>query len=85
LPELVTNNPDGYKSVDYSKLTALLIEVNQAQEEKIASQGQKLEQQQEQIKALQAQVARIDRLEVTLQQLQEQIQTSTSQTISSHN
>jgi hypothetical protein len=35
LPEVVSTAPDGYKSVDYSKLTAFLIEVSRAQQEQI--------------------------------------------------
>ncbi|MEM1119631.1 MAG: tail fiber domain-containing protein [Bacteroidota bacterium] len=59
LPEIVTTNPDGYKSLDYGKLTALLIEVNQAQ--------------QEEIEALKAQVAKIGQIEKVLNQLQAKI------------
>ena len=49
LPELVSEDSEGVLSVDYGKLTALLIEVNQAQESRI-------EAQQTEIEALQAQV-----------------------------
>ncbi|MEO1436639.1 MAG: tail fiber domain-containing protein, partial [Bacteroidota bacterium] len=74
LPEIVTNNSDGYKSVDYSKLVALLIEVNQAQEAKLTDQSEQLKQQQTEIDQLKAQVARIDQLEQLLTELQTEVQ-----------
>jgi len=36
LPEIVSTDSAGYKSVDYSKITALLIEVNKAQQNQFA-------------------------------------------------
>jgi len=35
MPELVTTNNDGYKSLDYAKMVSFLVEVNKAQQNKI--------------------------------------------------
>ena len=59
LPEVVSTDVEGYKSVDYSKLTALLIEVNKVQ------QGQ-LEQQATEIEALKDQLSEVEQLKKRL-------------------
>jgi ABC-type bacteriocin/lantibiotic exporter with double-glycine peptidase domain len=43
LPQLVTETDNGIKKVDYSSLTALLIQVNKEQEDKILSQEIKIQ------------------------------------------
>ena len=43
LPELVHDRENGYKGVDYSKLTGLLIEVVKTQQEKIESLESRLD------------------------------------------
>jgi len=50
LPEIVSTSEDGIKSVDYSKLTALLIEVNKAQENKMEQQGIRIAALEKQLK-----------------------------------
>ncbi|MBQ4820678.1 tail fiber domain-containing protein [Aquimarina sp. MMG016] len=55
LPEVVATDDNGYKSVDYSKLTALLIEGMKEQETRI--------------QALETQVNKIDRLEALVSEL----------------
>jgi hypothetical protein len=42
LPELVGETGDGYKSLDYAKLTAFLVEVTKAQQERITALEQRL-------------------------------------------
>jgi hypothetical protein len=42
LPELVGETSDGYKSLDYAKLTAFLVEVTKAQQERITKLEQRL-------------------------------------------
>jgi len=42
LPEIVHTDPDGYKSMDYPKLTAFLVEVNKAQQEEISAQQEEI-------------------------------------------
>jgi hypothetical protein len=37
-PQVVATGADGYKTVDYAKLTALLVEVTKAQQAEIAAQ-----------------------------------------------
>jgi hypothetical protein len=44
LPEIVSTDSEGYKSVDYSKLTALLIEVNKEQQLQLASQQEQIDE-----------------------------------------
>ncbi|MEO1438711.1 MAG: tail fiber domain-containing protein, partial [Bacteroidota bacterium] len=72
LPEIVTTGSDGYKSVDYSKLVALLIEVNQAQEVKIATLEAQLE-------TLGTEVSKVNQLEEALGDIQAQLQTLQNQ------
>lgn len=59
LPELVKTGSDGIKTVDYPKLTAVLIEANKEQSSKIAQQNDRLAEQ----------ASRISDLEQTNQQL----------------
>ena len=61
LPEVVSQDAEGYKSVDYSKLTPLLIEAVKelkAQDESLEAQDEarqaQIESQQNQIEALKA-------------------------------
>lgn len=57
LPEIVTENNNGYKSVDYTKLTALLIEVNQAQQKQIDQLNTRVKQLEAMQHQLQAQIS----------------------------
>lgn len=43
MPQLVTETENGIKKVDYSSLTAFLIQVNKEQEDKILSQETKIQ------------------------------------------
>jgi hypothetical protein len=52
LPEIVSTDSAGYKSVDYSKITALLIEVNKVQQKQINDLAGIVEQQNEKIEHL---------------------------------
>lgn len=52
LPEIVSTDSAGYKSVDYSKITALLIEVNKAQQKQIDELVKTVEIQNEKINQL---------------------------------
>jgi len=45
LPEVVSTGPDGYRTVDYARLTAFLIEVAKGQETEIARQREALDAQ----------------------------------------
>lgn len=64
----MTTDEDGYKSVDYSKLTAFLIQVNKEQEAKIQSLEQKLVQTDDLKNQLQATNERLEKLEALLMQ-----------------
>ncbi len=52
LPEIVSTDSDGYKSVDYSKIAALLIEVNKVQEKKIKELQEAVDSQNDKIDQL---------------------------------
>ena len=52
LPEVVSTGPDGYRTVDYARLTAFLIEIAKAQETEIARQREALEKQRALLEAL---------------------------------
>jgi ABC-type transporter Mla MlaB component len=52
LPEIVSTDTEGYKSVDYSKIIALLIEVNKKQQQEIEELKISLKMQNEKIDAL---------------------------------
>ncbi|MFK5855335.1 MAG: tail fiber domain-containing protein, partial [Bacteroidota bacterium] len=52
LPEIVSTDAEGYKSVDYSKITALLIEVNKAQQIELEALKNSVQQQNEKIEQL---------------------------------
>ena len=71
LPELISTDANGIMAVDYAKLTALLIEVNQAQEDKIDS--------------LEARLEKMEKLEARLEALEASLQSSphTHATVSS--
>jgi hypothetical protein len=58
VPELVNTSADGYKSVSYEKLTALLVEAVKEQQTQIDAQQTQIEAQQKRIDALEAMVAR---------------------------
>ena len=45
LPEVVSAGPDGYRTVDYARLTAFLVEVAKGQESEIARQREILDEQ----------------------------------------
>lgn len=49
LPEVVRTGTDGYRSVDYCKLVALLIEANKEQQRQIESHKEQITSQQEQL------------------------------------
>jgi hypothetical protein len=56
LPEVVSEDAQGYKSVDYSKLTPLLIEATKAQQVQIEGQQAQIEEQRAQIESQQVQI-----------------------------
>lgn len=60
LPEVVGTNPDGYKYLEYAKLTAFLIEVNKAQQTQIQAQAERLTQLEQKIQEIQAGSGEID-------------------------
>ena len=64
MPELVGTNSNGYKSLDYPKLSAFLIEVDKMQQTEIEELKILLNQQHKQIEVQQA---RIDKLESLIQ------------------
>jgi len=72
LPELVTTDAKGYKSVDYSKLTALLIEAIKEQQkiiDKLKQSGEKNQQQFQKLNAqFEAMSKRIENIELLLKQ-----------------
>ena len=78
LPEIVSTDAEGYKSVDYSKLSAFLIEVNKAQQAQIEMQQTKVEAQQAQIEMQQrkdeAQQAQIEMQQTKVEAQQAQIE-----------
>ena len=63
LPQVVSTQPDGYKSVDYAKLSALLVEVVKAQKARLESQQTRLEAQQQMLEQLQRQVGELSELD----------------------
>ncbi|MDL2718637.1 MAG: tail fiber domain-containing protein, partial [Acidobacteriota bacterium] len=52
LPEVVSTGPDGYRTLDYARLTAFLIEVAKGQEAEIARQREALDEQRALLDAL---------------------------------
>ena len=88
LPEIISTDAKGYKSVDYSKLSAFLIEVNKAQQVQIEMQQAKDEAQQAQIEmqqrkdeaqqaeilALRLQVSELNALKLQMVQLEKIVQ-----------
>jgi hypothetical protein len=52
LPEVVSTGPDGYRTVDYARLTAFLVEVAKSQETEIARQREALDEQRALLDAL---------------------------------
>jgi hypothetical protein len=52
LPEVVSTGPDGYRTIDYARLTAFLMEVAKAQEAEIARQRDALDEQRAVLDAL---------------------------------
>jgi regulator of replication initiation timing len=67
LPEIVSKGNDGYLSVEYSKLTPVLIEAIKEQQKQISSQNAQIEsqkQENQQLKSeLQTMKERLDRIE----------------------
>ena len=53
-PEMVTTDADGYKSVDYSRLTPVLVEAIKEQQQQIEAQKAETEAQKAEIEALKA-------------------------------
>jgi hypothetical protein len=79
LPQLITTDSDGFKAVEYTKLTALLIEG-------IKAQQQQIDDLKAENTALKAQTAKINQLESMLLELQAQVseqQAEASNTVSS--
>ena len=58
-PEVVATNSDGYKAVDYAKLTALLNEAIKEQQSQISAQASTIEEQQVMLNALLQQNAQL--------------------------
>jgi hypothetical protein len=54
LPHVVGETPDGYKTLDYAKLTALLIEVAKAQQAELASQREVIDELRARVERLEA-------------------------------
>lgn len=52
VPEVVRTGQDGYKSVDYTKLTPLLIEAIQSQQEQISTQQEQISMQEDRLKRI---------------------------------
>ena len=52
-PELVSTGTDGYKGVDYGKLSAVLLEAVKAQQKEIAGQNAKIDKLENELKLLQ--------------------------------
>jgi P pilus assembly chaperone PapD len=52
LPEVVSTGADGYRTVDYARLTAFLIEVAKSQEAEIARQREALDEQRARLESL---------------------------------
>ena len=77
LPEIISENDDGYKSVDYSKLTPLLIEVVKNQNTTVTKQQTTIEELK--IKNLELQTAndnlkkQINKLDVRIENIEEYI------------
>lgn len=61
VPEVVNTHEDGYKGVDYSKLTAVLIEATKEQQSIIDEQDARIAKQQEQIDALLERVTALEK------------------------
>ena len=59
LPQIVSTHPDGYKSVDYAKLSAFLVEVVKSQKARLETQQDRIETQQRQLEELQRQVGEL--------------------------
>ncbi len=73
LPELVDENEVGIKGVDYSKLTAVLIEAVKEQQEIIEANDARLSEQEAEINALKADPSSEEMMQ-TMQMMQETIQ-----------
>jgi DNA repair exonuclease SbcCD ATPase subunit len=73
-PQAVSRGPEGYLSVDYSKLLAPLIEVTKQQQQRIEAQQRRLQQQEQRIEQLEAYKQRtqdrFQRLEARLERLE---------------
>jgi hypothetical protein len=59
LPEIVSKGNDGYLSIEYSKLTPVLIEAIKDQQKQITGQQQQIESQQKEINGLKSLVNRL--------------------------
>jgi hypothetical protein len=59
LPQVVSTHPDGYKSVDYARLSAFLTEVVKAEQAEIDSHAGALDQHQQAIEELQQRVSQL--------------------------
>lgn len=55
LPSLVTVNRDGYRSLDYAKLTAFLVEVAKAQQAELEARREEIAELRRMVEALAAQ------------------------------
>ena len=61
LPEVVSTGPDGYRTVDYARLTAFLIEVAKGQEAEIARQREALAEQRKLLEAVSRRLHALER------------------------
>jgi hypothetical protein len=66
-PEMVLTNAAGYKSVDYSRLTPVLLEAIKEQQDMIEGQQKEIKELQGRLKDMDAMEARLQRIEAALQ------------------
>ena len=62
-PEVVDTNEDGYKSVDYSRLTPILLEAIKEQQLTIADLIAKNKELESKVNTIESLISRLDRLE----------------------
>jgi hypothetical protein len=71
IPELVSTNDEGFKGMDYAKLTSVLVEAIKEQQKQIEELKAQLGNKDEQIKSLRTQVERINQMQEQLDQINE--------------
>ena len=79
LPEVVRTNGDGYKAVDYAKVTALLSEAIKEQQEQIRSQAETIKTQSKQLASL---VDKMNQISTSMSNLMAQRKEVSNQTLS---